>query len=765
MTARILGPRASRRRRRFLLAPIFLVALVALFVTAGAQAVHDAGVFQLDGDAQTSVNSTPPALEDWDKVCPAVSPPSRPLTDPVHCLGGTTATDHTFIPDAFMSSTDDIFKGGTDDAEISGWQWKQAGPSPDKADIEQAFAAQYTVTAPGPYENHKLLYFGGTRFANNGNTNIGFWFFQDEVTTLGTKAVQDPVTGAVSCPVQSGCGFDGLHTAGTKSLGGNIPGDIFILSAFTGGGEQPTIKVFEWVGPGNATKDYLGSNNCFTNACTLQPLAIPNTPGFNDNRCDAGAQEDVACALVNSGSKPSPWLFQDKTSGAPANVFGDAEFYEGGLDLTGLGFGDVCFQSTLLNTRSSQSGTSVLQDFAIGGFGECTSDIVTTPQTGAGGSIPAAGLDIPTTASGNTISVRDHADITVTGVSTFGGTVTFFLCGPLALNTSSNCESGGVQIGLPVAVNGSAGTAAVNSASATLTSIGRYCWRAEYSGDTDKDVPASSDPDDGDTTNLSECFKVNPITPTLTTDATDGPVNAPATLSDTATLSGTASQPGTNGLGGAETIAPGSINATNGAAANGSITFTAFGPNNCTTVAMAATTRAVSGDGTYPTASQSAVSFLATAVGTYTFVASYSGSSPNTNSVPDTACPETGVNKPETVVVNDTSSVSTHQRWLPNDSATVSSAGGTPVSGTLTIALFESSDCTGTAVTGQTYTFTLTNATTPADRTKSTDNQTYLVETDKTVSWKSTFVSSNPNLSSPAAPTCEVSTVDLTPNQ
>jgi hypothetical protein len=329
MTERILGPTGSPRRRRWLGVPIALVALLALFWIAGAQAVHDTGKFQLDGNAQTSVDSTPSALEDWDKVCPTASPPSRPAADPVHCLGGTTAGKSTFIADAFLQSTDNIFKGGTDDGDVSGWQWKQAGMSPDKADIEQAFAAQYVVTTAGPFQNHKVLYFGGTRLANDGNTNIGFWFFQNEITTAGSSSVTNPTTGVVSCPVQSGCGFTGVHKVGNKSLGGTVPGDIFILSAFTNGGAQPTIKIFEWVGPGNATKNYLGSNGCFTNACTLQPIPIPNTPGFTDNRCDqtaSGVTGDPACAIVNGVSQPSPWFFTDQTTGAPANRFGPSVF-------------------------------------------------------------------------------------------------------------------------------------------------------------------------------------------------------------------------------------------------------------------------------------------------------------------------------------------------------------------------------------------------------------------------------------------------------
>src|SRR5262249_41151264 len=210
------------------------------------------------------------------------TPPSTPGPLCYKAPGAVLATTHhddksTFITDAFNAGSDNIFKGGTDDADISSWQWKQATPSPNKADLENAFAAQYTGTA-APYAGHRILFFGGDRFSNSGDTNIGLWFFHNGVTTAGTNTLADG-----SCPVQSGCGFTGLHTAGNISLGGSTgagcnpnpapatnictPGDIFILSSFTGGGAEPTIKVFEWVGPGKATKNYLGSNNCFTNAC------------------------------------------------------------------------------------------------------------------------------------------------------------------------------------------------------------------------------------------------------------------------------------------------------------------------------------------------------------------------------------------------------------------------------------------------------------------------------------------------------------------
>src|SRR6266487_4283948 len=79
-----------------------------------------------------------------------------------------------------------------------------------------------------------------------------------------------------------------------------------------------------------------------------------------------------------------------------------------------------------------------------------------------------------------------------------------------------------------------------------------------------------------------------PVTPALATTA--GPdVVLGNLITDTATLTGTANQPGT----------PAINPTTAGAPAGGTITFTLYGPNNCTTVAFTSSPVPVSGDGTY----------------------------------------------------------------------------------------------------------------------------------------------------------------------
>src|SRR5262249_8441067 len=159
--------------------------------------------------------------------------------------------------------------------------------------------------------------------------------------------------------------------------------------------------------------------------------------------------------------------------------------------------------------------------------GECKSFTTTTPTPGAGTS-----TEIPANAQ---VTSSDSALITVTGVSKFSGTVSFSLCGPLASGGSDNCQSGGVPISSTTLTDVSS-PQTVAWSSVPLTKVGRYCWRAAYSGDSVRGVPPSSDPKDA--TSQSECFTITPKTPHLTTQAGSSPVDFGQPVTDTATLTG-----------------------------------------------------------------------------------------------------------------------------------------------------------------------------------------------------------------------------------
>jgi len=279
------------------------------------------------------------------------------------------------------------------------------------------------------------------------------------------------------------------------------------------------------------------------------------------------------------------------------------------------------------------------------------------------------------------------------------------------------------------------------SNTATVTAAGDYCWSAHFVATTSGVPPAD---DDG----VNECFTVTPVTPAFPTTA--GPdVQLGSPVTDSAVLGGSSNQPGT----------PAINPTTPGAPAGGTITFTLV-KNDCTTLATGTGTNpqsvTVNGNGTY------SVSFTPDAVGTYHWKATYTPATGDPNNIGSTFngnCSDTT----EKVVVSDTTSAASQQTWLPNDTATVAAAHGAPLNGTLSTQLFTGDNCgatSGSPVGGQLYSKTLTNATSAADRTLTTNNSTFTVQATSAVSWLVNFNSSDPNVASSSH--CELTSLTIT---
>lgn len=501
---RVIGPTGSRRRRRLLFGFVLVVAVAALSLAGSARAVHDYAVFQLDGNAQQSdTNPDGNTGDDWDSICPPSfgSGCSGPATVP---SGNLTA--RTFDQDGAQNAT--IYTGGgsKDDLDIDGWQWKtDTGGLPDKDNLQQAFSARYaystTLTAnidalvtcipvanvnffpavlPGhPYDvaigneimrvigkeaaggcaagelkvirgdagttaaSHSsgdvllvaLLYFGATRFDNSGDAQIGFWFLQGQVATQEGKK----------------------NTFGPDK---HVVGDLLVLSDFTQGGSQPTVRAFKWVGSGG---DF----------GTLQSISDPAAPAAS---CISGAgavgDGDSFCAVVNPGDGvASPWSFLNKDG---QNTYGHGELYEGGLNLSAFpGLAGECFGSFLSETRSSQSVSAVLKDFVLGPFAECKATITTSPSS----------TSLVLNGSG-TQTVTDSAVVDGVGTLTPTGSVTFFFCTPAQLTPANTgtCTSGGTEVSTNALSQTTPGHASAgpSSASPAITAVGKYCWRGVY---------------------------------------------------------------------------------------------------------------------------------------------------------------------------------------------------------------------------------------------------------------------------------------------
>jgi hypothetical protein len=682
MAERILGPQGSKRRTRFLWVPMVALAALALFVIGNAQAVHDLG-FQLDGDVS---NACPAALttctssqKDWADMF-TVTDDAQAATETVTNSSAVTGafTNATFTRDfesgsscalnslstTFCTGDDTTFATGSKDTlDITGWECNHDNNVNSKIDIMNAYAAAYTDPATGD----KLMYFGLEKNKDNGTNDVGFWFLQ----------------GNASCTAPSGHKpWTGTHTVN----------DVLVVSEFTNGGGVSNITAYKWVGGAN-------------------PLVQIATAGD----CKGAAGNDNMCATTNSGATPfnttitTPWLTADATGGVGNNKIVPPDFFEGGINLTRAfsasgSTAPSCFNTFIADTRSSNVTSSTLFDFARGQIGQCTASLTT-----AAGSTANGGAASPTSiGTGVVSSGTDTATLTITGTANWAGTMTWYLCGPV---TTDGCSSSGTGAGYLVttrSVNQGSAASQFVSGSVNLTSAGRYCWTAHFEPDT-ATKNAGIDPKDDNGAN--ECFTVAAVQGALATAATcsASPCIVGSTLSDTATLSNAASAPGTNGT---NTTYP-SIGATNGAAAPGSISWIAYGPDDCSTVAMASTSRTVSGNGTYPTAAQTAVSFTANTVGQYTFVAQFTSTSVNTLGTSASPCPDT--TDTEEVTVVGTASSSSAQRWLPNDRIVLSTNGST-LHGTLTVTLYRGSftgtaaNCapaaTASAISGQAYTFT-----------------------------------------------------------
>jgi hypothetical protein len=503
------------RRPLTAVAVLSIVAGLLLF-GSGALAMNATGAFELDGNA---VNAGPAVGDDWDNVCHQAAP--------TECPTGSNTTGATAV--SFIDAALDpiIFTGGgskdPQDPEDS-WLWKPSDTIPDKDTILHAFAAKYSLnsspTCPGTggetagATKCDIIFFGSDRFTNDGDAQLGFWFFKNSVTRNNTAS-----------------------NGGFKFTGHHADGDLLVISDFSNGGTTSTIKVYFWdhlCGSDNtaANKVY---NNPAVNQCGANNLRL-KLSSTNAN-CATSAATAAACGIVNphlatdAAHETAPWAFVDKKGND--GIYDQGEFYEAGINLTSLGLGGTCFSSFEAESRASTSATATLKALAIGGFGACTSGLVTTPSPGKNGSVAIG--------SNGTVSVTDSATLNVSGAATWSGTLKFFFCGPLSSGSCDGTTNVGTQVGSDRTVTNATAQPFVSDAkviSAANATGEYYCWRATFTATT-TGVPNASD---GSST---ECFTVTPLTPSITTqlkkvsdDSNASTITLGTAVYDTAALSG-----------------------------------------------------------------------------------------------------------------------------------------------------------------------------------------------------------------------------------
>jgi hypothetical protein len=150
--------------------------------------------------------------------------------------------------------------------------------------------------------------------------------------------------------------------------------------------------------------------------------------------------------------------------------------------------------------------------------------------------------------------------------------------------------------------------------------------------------------------------------------------------------------------------------------------------------------------------------------GTYCFRAEWPGDPPN---YPTGATVFGPTADDECFTVQDTSSITTEQKWLPQDTAIVTTGSGADPSGTVDFTLYESDDCSGdpvTGVSGLTDRPVESDGETPPTFKAVTANETYYT-TSTVISWSAEFTPDNPDdVTGSTTTQCESSDLTITNN-
>jgi hypothetical protein len=179
------------------LALVLSLAILILSMSP-AEAVHNTGVFELDGN---SAVDTPPQ-DDFDTIF----------------AGPGQSVDRAFIDDRALPDRTIQAGGDKDTDPNASWGCVSKNNPVGKLDIRFAYAAAYVIGG----DVH--VFFGLNRETNDGEASVGFWFFQERVAC-------DPIA------------------TGGQFTGRKLDGDLMVVSEFSGGGTVATVDLYRWTDP------------------------------------------------------------------------------------------------------------------------------------------------------------------------------------------------------------------------------------------------------------------------------------------------------------------------------------------------------------------------------------------------------------------------------------------------------------------------------------------------------------------------------------
>ena len=386
--------------------------------------------FVLDG-AQDSISSPPPAnTVNWSQILThnTTDPNNSSIHNQVGAVNaGSLPANYiadSAVPDYALPDATVFTSGSKDTLPISGWSCTTKNNLGAKDDLMNAYQTAYIEPAggaAGASAGDLIVIFGADKSSDLGDNNFGFWLLQGQ--------------GKDSIGCTSGSNFTGFHTNG----------DLLLSAAFTNGGTTASIVVSKWTG--------CQGSSAIKTQCTGTEGSLLQL-GTSGSECQSGAGAILppagapvaACAITNTGNVSVPWYAPAKTT-CTGNTLCPEEFYEGALDVSQL-LGDQgdpaalpCFNNTITDTRSSQSPTATIFDYAFGQLSTCgPPNILTSPLTSSGSSsatsddTSVAAIQVPI---GSTLN--DSATFTGTR-GTVTGTVTFNLYKQLPGGTPPDCS-------------------------------------------------------------------------------------------------------------------------------------------------------------------------------------------------------------------------------------------------------------------------------------------------------------------------------------
>jgi hypothetical protein len=260
---------------------------------------------------------------------------------------------------------------------------------PGKDEITNVYAIDRKPSAGNTDPNE--VFFGAERVINNGESHIDFEFLQSAVTLVVSAPCSSSNEGQFQGHRAQGDFVGSIEYTKGGSLGG------FELNQWHCLADTSSSDAGGWV---SSTTQAAQGTVCDPNvvstahyqliACTALPGAAPCPTKASPIVPPPGVQADAVNAVTNDAAPNGPgqipcggWVCRDGATGAPISTIDTNELMEGSVNLAAINF-TGCISTFIPHTRTSQSFTSTLKDFALIPFNTCRPSTTLSLSTSPG---------------------------------------------------------------------------------------------------------------------------------------------------------------------------------------------------------------------------------------------------------------------------------------------------------------------------------------------------------------------------------------------